>query len=728
MGGDRVTDRSLVQQSTSKLVSAFKKHANMETFNQLFRIHRWSPESQLLFYMFLKGIFFWGLTFLLILPSWVCFINLLFDVFLCCFIFTRSDQKFNVTLLLVVFFGLTILFTPMGQMAMSLGGTDGFEGDGEMIYYSENDAYAYIYYSPAQYEQWAAEHPVRIETGNFRVKLSGALWHEYTNATGAWVATGETYATEEAFWAAHGETMRFALDNGLNLRYLPTEDIYEEYWMTTSERTGYYYTSTTSWHNIRKRIQIDLFGSPAESLYTDVQEILRDNAQYLFNTPFSLENIDEIMETFMDVLNMVFLLAISGYGASQIGDFFTGRWGNIAKKSAQIALATGIYTAIISLFGLVGIEVKGFWDSAGDTIENIFDKIGLSMLDARGEVLEVSPRTMMNGIFRWLPLVVPILWLGMAWGLRKLDLSSVLFARKLKDAENVVKPSKFKVSVLAIILVFIIYIVGYMLINTDVGYDPLMGLTFVVGSVVVLLLVGNGTLILNEKLTVGGILKWTLIGYAGLVLYFQFAQPAMMELGMRDSYNDALYLAQGASILDHDLMKQLFLVAAPETLIFQVAWLGVWNRVYYQVRKGRFQDLREIEAAQRRLALVERKIRLSEMLQRRDATQRQKLNVLVDIALVEQEIENLEVGITPEVVPHRWFILPSLVSGLGGSFLFSDYHRFRRGISFTDWWRANEGVAFMGAGYWLCLVALFNMWAAIAVHWINNVMVLFLAA
>jgi len=733
--------RPLVTESTSSVVDWLNRNLKMSVLSEVFRIDGWSKESQLLFYMGLKSLIFWVLSFFNLIPYWAVFIDLMFNIFLAGFIFTRSDQRFNLVLILAIFFGLSIIVTPLGQATMSLQpvysnyGTD--TGNGEILYYREvtDDGVfsGYVFVDPTKYLDWSGEYATEIVNGDGDLRLipvvqGGDLvsYREqvYNDVSGEWIDSGFTYENDIQWWESQGVTKRDILDPDLALREI-SDGVYEEYNLETGTNTGYYFASPKSWENKRKAETIDQYTEEANTIWEDLTGQVSDIFEGFKDNPIGIDNLEETFKSFQDVINAIFILFIVSYGASLVGDAFTFQFGKMAKRIGYMALGIAIYLSIIGIFALVQIEVRSVFDTFGDVLGSIFSRFGLSQLDARGYVLEFSGRTIVNGIASWLPLIGVILSFVLAIYFRKLNMKSMLFAKKIKQDINVVQPSKFKVSILVLIIIFIVYIVGFMLVTTEnEGYDSILGLTFFIGAGLVLLLVGNQTLILNEKLTFGKVISWTIFGYAGLMLYFQFVQPLMFNLGWRDSYNDMLFLGQGASVLESDYLKQFFLVCAPETLIFQVGWCGVWNRVYYQLRKGRFQEKRELELLNTQEILREKWSRKVIMASRKGISQKQKIDLLVEAGLIEEKIRNLEVSIKPETTPHRYFILPTLTSGLVGSWLFSDFHRFRRGVSLEDWWRNNSGLAYMGAGYWLTFVAFFNLWAAIFVHWLNNIMVL----
>jgi len=473
-------------------------------------------------------------------------------------------------------------------------------------------------------------------------------------------------------------------------------------------------------------------GATGEADPSDLYEKIRD----LERNPF--DDLIGYTEDFMDVVNWIFFFFIVAYGLSAIGDALTFQYDKIAKKIGYIALAITIMTFVHGIFLTGGIEIRTVWDTMGSAWDNLMKGIGFAQLSQSGNTY-ITPKTAVNGIFAWIPFFSILFCFSMGIYWRKRDLPSIMFVRHLTEEDTIqVSRTNFSKSVLLLIIIFVIFITGYFLITADpeVVIDPIITLAYYIGSGIILFLLGFRILILNKSQKVGpfikNTIKWTFLGLMGLFLWFSVFQPAMYALNFLDYPSGILFMNQSSSsdpdVLNNQILTQLFLVAFPETLIFQIGIMGAVNRVYFALRKGSLIEKEEARLEEKKDKLIERKERISI---REGSTSRANLRNLVKVAVIQKEIDKIDQKLDEAKttkLPYSYFVIVSLISGLfGGGFLFSDYHRFRRGISFQAWWQNPMlGLTYMGAGFMLSLIAFFSWPAAILVHWLNNVIAMIL--
>lgn len=452
---------------------------------------------------------------------------------------------------------------------------------------------------------------------------------------------------------------------------------------------------------------------------SDVYESIED----LKGNP--LDDIEGYMINFMDVMNWIVFLGIIGFGATAVGDAIKMDYGAAAKKGAMIAMAIAVLVAVSSVLQAGDIEVRAVWDTVGESWENMLKSIGLASLDQQGNTV-ANTNTAMNGLLAWIPLILPIAYIGVSISLRKTDFESVMFAKDVTAADSiVVRRTNFSIPILVLLIVLIVYVAGYNLVTAEptVNINPIITLTFYISSAIILFLIGNRILIINKSLSFSNLtkdlVKFTAVGMMGLFLWFQVFQPSCYQMGWLDQPSGLITMSQ-ETVLQSNVLEQLFLVAMPETLIFQIAPIGIANRAYYSLRRGKLRD-KEIQRMNEKIVMLkERKSAIPVKL----ANEKQLLINLAKIALIEKEIDNLSIKITAnevDKIPFSYFVLPSMLAGLIGSFFFSWYHSFRRGISFIDWWQnPSLGMTYFGAGFFLSLIAMFSAPAAIVVHWLNN--------
>jgi len=209
----------------------------------------------------------------------------------------------------------------------------------------------------------------------------------------------------------------------------------------------------------------------------------------------------------------------------------------------------------------------------------------------------------------------------------------------------------------------------------------------------------------------------------GLMLWYNVLTPVFYFLNLTDS-NGLLTLSQDIdeSILRGSIYNHLFMVAIPESLIFQIGMIGVANRVYYQIFRETISRKYEEYLHRKMVGLMVQKDTLSI----KDNISKKNMRNIAKYITLDKEIEKIEfelkMGKEAKKVPFSYFIKPTMIGNLIGAFLFADYHRFRRGIDFISFWKnPSLGLTFFGAGFYLGLIAFFSWTACILVHWLNNI-------
>jgi len=448
-----------------------------------------------------------------------------------------------------------------------------------------------------------------------------------------------------------------------------------------------------------------------------------------------IDDIIGFVYNLMDIVNWIVFIFIIGYGASGVGDFFAFKWEKIAQKVAFISLAIALLVFMYSIFGAVGIETRTIWDTIGTAWNTMLKNVGLATLDINDNYV-VNPTSFVNGLFSWFPLIFLISMFSFSLYYRKRDLKSIIFAKYVsKDTAIEVIPSKFSISVLFVLLVMIIYVVGYALVSVSavVQINEIITLTFFIASGIILVLLGLRVLIVNKEkgfyYIVKNFVSLTIIGIIILFAWFQVLQPVFYMLGLID-YETGLYMfSQDISILELDIFKQLFLVATPETLVFQILIIGVINRIYYQIRKGSLISKRKEKLESKIKSLNKKRDDITLTTDIKDVANLRNLALFSiydkQISKFENELEGLDKS---QKIPFSYFVLPTLIGAVFGSFLFADFHRFRRNISFADFWKnANLGLTYFGAGMILSIISFFSWFASILIHAINNILSLIVA-
>lgn len=448
-----------------------------------------------------------------------------------------------------------------------------------------------------------------------------------------------------------------------------------------------------------------------------------------------LDNLELYAVNFINVLNWIFFIACGGFGATVVYDAWTLNFGDAAKKGALVALALAIYIFIMSIINLAtSVNVPSIFDTVGGTITDILHNVGLAELDQSGTAI-VNTRSICEGIFSWIPFLIVILLFAGAWYFRKTAFQSILFAKRVTENNTIsVQRSRFSISVLILFLIMIVYVIGYFLVTAEptITISPFITLIFYLSAFAILMLIGMKVLIVNKTDSMWHsfykTIKWTIFGLMGLFMWFQVFQPILYNLNLIDTQTGLLTLSQGNTIFEADMFEQIFLVAMPETLIFQVGFIGVGNRVYYYFRRTRISLLQEakIEREKVKLESQMRNLRIIE-----GSTSRTNLINMAKFAVLTQKYRQLNEQVKAgkmSKVSISFFIVPSIISGLLGSFLFSTYHSFRRGINFITWWQNPFfGMVYFGAGFFLCFIAFISWSAAILTHGFNNIIAIMLA-
>lgn len=648
-------------------INKFLTTGGLGKLNKALRIDKWSPVSLFLLYLGLFGIILLVLSFFII-PWGFLWIYSLFAIIVYGVVFTRPGKRFNITLVLAVF--LIILFIPsnMGQIMLSINPL------------LDSGSTNYLELAIVELEELLE--PYLLE-GKTMVEVRQAI------------ETDETFGYVEFF----------------GIQWTTSDDPFHGY------LEEYIYC-------VRKPYNSNMFQKPD---FSALLESITNMPEFTDPIEFA-ENLNQLVLNLMNIINWVVFFFIIGLGGSTLGDFFTGQFGNIAKKVGIIALTITVMVFIYSVFLSAGVEVLTIFDTLGESIEDLLKLVGLAQLDVTGNTI-ANTKTVVNGVFSWIPFIVVIISIVLAVYFRKKDFNSILFAKYVLEDDTIeVKRSKFSPLILVIIVITIIYVVGYNLLNADpiVNINPIITLTFYVSAMVILMLLGMRVLILNKSQKAWDLIKktvkWTFFGIVGLYLYFGMFQPYMFSLGLIDYESGLLALSQGfdAEVLNSPFISQFFLVAMPETLIFQIAVMGVANRVYFRLRRGKLLAKEEDRLEKKKTKLANQ---LKEIPIDRSITKKNLRN-LAKRASIQKKVEDIDgklYGTQKIKLPMSYFILPSLICALAGSFFFSDYHRFRRGISLQYWWQnPTLGLNYMGAGFFLSLISFFSWIAGVLVHWLNN--------
>lgn len=678
----------------------FLETSKLKHVNKALRIQKISSISKLFFYLGITGIILCIIS-IFILNAWIfCWIYALVIIIFMGFIFTKPGKKFNFIFIIGIFALLAFLPSIYGQSVLNIlsadpGGDFGGSVGGNVVV---------IYLSDME------ELIQRLEP------FEGYLKDEYTIEDVIHALRGVKTKDLTEFTKYGGDYSLFFKSDAWSPKPIgqPNSSRIFKSKLAIALRDAYNYIQEND-------LSIE---SPGIGAFLDALDQLTEN-------PF--KDLPEYMINFTDVLNWIVFIAIIAYSGSIIGDLISFQWEKIGKKVAFIALAITIMTLIYTMFNLAEVEVRTVWATVGSAWKIMLKKVGLASLDQAGNA-SVSVKSVTNGLFSWVPLIITLAMFGLAFAFRKSDFKSILFTRDITEENTIsVEASKFSVSVAVLLFVMGIYVVGYFLITAEptVTINPLITLIFYLFSIVVLILIGFKVLILNKKIAIPSFLfktlKWTVLGLFGLFLWFQVFQPVAYDLNLIDTSTGLLTLSQD-TIFENNSLEQLFLVAAPETLIFQIFPIGLGNRVYFFFRRTRIlkDEEKRLKLERWKIAEQYRNIKISP-----NSVSRENLRKIAKLTVLKQKYDVITETLDRnkiQKVPYRFFIIPTIISGLLGSFIFSWYHSFRRGISFIIWWQNPMlGMVYFGAGFFLCFIAFFSFPAAILVHGFNNIIALMLA-
>ncbi|MGV9142037.1 MAG: hypothetical protein ACOC1X_03775 [Promethearchaeota archaeon] len=455
-----------------------------------------------------------------------------------------------------------------------------------------------------------------------------------------------------------------------------------------------------------------------------------------------LENLEKAIRNFNHLLNWIVFIAIATLAGSSISDALTLQFGEIAKKGATIIAAIGIMTLIYSIFGYVGIDLVTPFETIGSAWNDLTNKWMGGQLSQAETPSDYSPiGDIVNLGYANIPIFFTIISGILALYYRNKDLESQLFAKELlKENKIEVNPTKFSPAILFFVLILIVYVAGYFLTTAEptVTINPLITMMFYIGALIVLILIGWRIPILTNKYQdtydfLQQFVRWTIFGLLGLFAWFQVLQPVFYEMNLLDTETSLLIISQDAGIFQNDILTQTFLVATPETLIFQIAFIGIGNRIYFYLKTERLteEEIEKLNQQRKELALKFRAIEI-----KTGSLSRKNLTNLIKLVALRQKYFNLMQQIEEKRtyrLPRSYFIASSIIFGAIGSFFFSWYHAFRRIegnwlLELWRWWRnPMYGLTYFGAGLFLCLIAIFCFPAAILVHALNNILAIIMS-
>lgn len=434
----------------------------------------------------------------------------------------------------------------------------------------------------------------------------------------------------------------------------------------------------------------------------------------------------------IDVINWIVFIAIMFTGAAAVGNVVTINFAKAIEKGAFIALSITIMTFVYAMFQSIDIPVRTVWDTIGNAWNEMLKKVGLATLDQNADWI-VTAESVGLGLYSWIPLIIILSCFGLAFAFRKIDFESMLFAKSVLEKDTIeVREAKFSVSVGILLFAMSLYLIGYFLITAEpeLVVNPYITLAFYLFAVLTLILMGFKFLILNKERSIQSHLlqtaKWTLFGLTVLFLWFQVFQPIAYSMDLIDTETSLLTLSQEQSFFEIDLFEQFFLVALSETLIFQVFAVGLGNRVYFYLKKTRLskKEMKRIRTKRWELVIQSKNISLNNSLSK------ENLKNMVKLAAIKQKYDALTIEYEKKKVsklPVSYFVISTLISALVGSFFFSWYHSFRRGIDFVTWWQSPMlGMVYFGAGFFLCLISFICFPAAILVHALNNLIAIWM--
>lgn len=766
-------------------IEKFLETSKLRYLNKLLQIEKLSSMSKLFVYaglissiLFVLSIFwqiFWVIAWMFII----------FSIIGVGFVAAKPDKKYNITLVLGIFFGMAFIpsiygqstlsmFTPLDQQRMTV--QDILNIEDELMdhvntwSYTKHDLRAGVvlddlsvegcekFFKSSSVDQW------------LRDKLSAYIKGIHENQDQFeihWLAEMREYLETKVSDKYPDMTMdkidELICDYGKSYDELyPADQAYFQTIVLESNRRILKYYIALNQRRYYSKDNENFEGSTQQKTevgdgdgddYTIVDlGGFKKSLEELSNNPFP--NIAGYMTSFIDIINWIVFIAMIAYAGSAIAEGIKLNLSETFKRAAFIALAVAIMTMIYGIFQSVDIGVRSVWDTVGSAWTSLMKNIGLATLDQNANDV-VTVYSIGNGLFAWIPLIFPLLCFGLAIGFRKTDFESLLFAKASLEKDTIeVKDANFSLPTALLLGVMSLYLLGYVLITADpiIEVNIYVTVAFYIVTFVGLLGIGTKYLIVdlddslnydkiknNEDLRVWKevslvllkyawkTMKWTLFGIMGLFLWFQMFQPAAYMFNLIDDESSLLMLSQGNSFYESDMMQQLFLVAAPETIIFQVVAIGIGNRIKAILRRSSSKtEIRRLKEKRWETAIEYRKITLIP-----NSLSNENLRKIVKMAILKQKDDQLTEEIEKKQVtrlPRSRFIFSSMGAGAVGSFFFSFYHSFRRGISFWNWWQNPAyGLIYFGAGFFLCLISFFCWPAAILVHWLNNLLAMWIS-
>jgi len=691
--------------------------------DKIFRIGKWSKVSQIFFDLFVIGIILVLLVFFGVIHWIVMWIYFVIGIIVCGFVFTKPNKKYNILLVIGFFFVLMFIPSRSGQiMLLSISPEKPINPYAEdtLEYTAWNEGWnGYIGGLNREENKYAGQ----ASTVPSGMRCRDAWWSgwdkckEYTEK----IQSGEI---------ANGTILNKPDSINPYREGVDQYDAWEEGYIAESLEDNPYsqITQPRLFHAFEDGYRAK--HGYKDLGYVDMSEVF--NLETFTDNP--LENLNVTVTNIINIGNWILFLCIIGFGIAGVGDVISFNWGDLIKKIAIIAMAILILTTVYVLFQMVGVPVITVWDTVGNAWNDMSKNLGFAQLNVITGEIDSSPQVVINNIFKWIPLFFVIGMLSFSLYFRKRDLKSILFARNLTDDYTIeVKRTSWSIPVLVLLIVMVIYIVGYFLVSAEptLTINPIITLVFYISAIVIIVLLGSKVLIINRHKGVSGLentfefvkscLLWTIYGICGLFLWFQVMQPVFYNLNLTDSPSYLTQMAQGFELLESNYLEQIFLVATPETLIFQVGIVGIGNRIYYTVRKGKL-----IERERERL--INRKQRLINQLSEFRLTEdisRKNLRRIAKMAIIQKEISSIDFKLESgkiQKLPYSYFVIPTIVFALLGSFVFSSYHAIRRGYDFGVWWQHPElGMNYFGAGFFLSFISFFSWIAGILTHALNNI-------
>ena len=756
-------------------IEKFLETSNMKYLNKLLQIEGFSSISKLFVYLGLIGFVLFVLSIFISIFWLFSWIYVLILIVLSGFLFSKPNKKFNPTLVIgilafMIFVpsiygqGLLSIFTPLDQQSATMD--DALEWEDEL---TEKLHWANTYGGYWEHDLRAkammkSDSAEKIAEDIFSKKVDGSVnlddtemrkLENYLSYVRSHLNSFKEKSITEWGIDLKGKLLAGKTIDGLREAILDKDLSYEEIrddWFQSMpdymDRKLEYLVKL-----LKERYQeivVDADGNThttgSENADNELGESefslvnlggFRDTLDKLQTNPFS--NVMEYTTNFMHLLNWIVFIACICYTGVAVAEGIKLNLGEAVKRAVFVALAVGIMTFIYSMFTSIGMPIIPVWETVGSAWESMMGNFGLAMLDQSGDAV-VTVQSVGNGLFSWTPLIFPLVFLGLAIGFRKTDFESMLFAKEILKKDVIeVSESKFSVGVGVLLFFMGIYIIGYFLVTAtpDLVINPAVTLSFYIFAVVVLILIGFKFLILNKdqsiQKAVWNTVKYTVFGLMMLFLWFQVMQPVMYSLNFTDTETSLLVLSQNQEIFETDLFKQFFLVAMPETLIFQIFAIGLGNRVKFFLQRTRASrdEIKRKKKQRWDKAIKYRKIGLSQADLKKEEYSTEDIRKILETVLVKRDYDILTVEIEEEKVskmPVSFFIISTVIGGLIGSFFFSWYHSFRRGYTFVEWWQSpNHGLVYFGAGFLLCFIAFFSFPAAILVHALNNLLAIWVS-